>query len=147
MDCNLVMYDANISYYVNTIHQYQNIMLPTVGSCECQVATTPHISHVTSERSTNIQKSFSDPDTLLLGGPEMFVESSSMIFLIGVISWTSSPLSNNAWFHHQTKLTFQGHRPGLSLIFDNSDVTTMSLLLQLARLLGFTHANQTTHKI
>ena len=77
---------------------------------------------------------FSDPDTLLFGGPEMFVESSSMINLTCVISWTSSPPSHIAWFHNQTKLTFRGPRPGVSLIVDKSEVTSVSLLLQLARL-------------
>ena len=120
-----------------TYHQF-------VGSYECQVSTTPHISQLTylEVRGTTCcfrkikeyLDIFLDPDTLLLGGPEMFVESSSMINLTCVISWTSSPPSHIAWFHNQTKLTFRGPRPGVSLIVDKSEVTTVSLLLQLARL-------------
>ena len=83
---------------------------------------------------TKAYRYISDPATLLLGGPEMFVESSSMINLTCVISWTSSPPSHIAWYHNQTKLSFRGPRPGVSLIVDKSEVTTVSLLLQLATL-------------
>jgi hypothetical protein len=111
-DWDLVLKDARLS---------------DTGVYECQVSTTPHISQLT-------YLAVRDPDTRLLGGPEMFVESSSMINLTCVISWTSSPPSHIAWYHNHTKLTFRGPRPGVSLIVDKSEVTTVSLLLQLARL-------------
>ena len=57
-----------------------------------------------------------------------------MINLTCIISWTSSPPSHIAWFHNQTKLTFRDPWPGVSVIVDKSDVITVSLLLQLARL-------------
>ena len=57
----------------------------------------------------------------------MFVESSSMINLTCIISWIMR-------YHNQTKLTFRGPRPEVSLIVDKSEVTTVSLLLQMARL-------------
>ena len=44
------------------------------------------------------------------------------------------PPSHIAWYHNQTKLSFRGPRPGVSLIVDKSEVTTVSLLLQLATL-------------
>ena len=59
----------------------------------------------------------------------MVVEYSSMINLTCVISWTSS-----SWYHNHTKLKFRGPRPGVSLIVDKSDVTTVSLLRQLAQI-------------
>ena len=64
----------------------------------------------------------------------MFVEYFSIINLTCVISWTSSPPTHVVWYHNNTKLTFRGPRPGVSLIVDKSDVTTVSLLLQLARM-------------
>ena len=111
---------------------------------ECQVSTTPHLSQITYLEVKGatccciiiISCYFisADPATLLLGGPEMFVESSSMINLTCVVSWTTSPPSHIAWYHNNTKLTFRGPRPGVSLIVDKSEVTTVSLLLQTARL-------------
>jgi len=112
MDWNLVLREARLT---------------DTGIYECQVSTTPHISQLT-------YLEVRDPDSLLLGGPEMFVESSSMINLTCVISWTSSPPDQIMWYHNQTKLTFRGPRPGVSLIVDKSEVTTVSLLLQMARL-------------
>ena len=64
----------------------------------------------------------------------MFVESSSLINLTCVISWTSSPPSHIAWYHNNTRITFRGPRPGVSLIVDKSEVTTVSLLLQIAQI-------------
>ena len=115
-----------------------------IGAYECQVSTTPHISQLTFLQVKGCFSSFFrivnslnillDPDTSILGGPQMFVDSLSMINLTCVISWTSFPPTHVVWYHNHTKLTFRGPRPGVSLIVDKSDVTTVSLLLQLARM-------------
>lgn len=95
------------------------------GLYECQVSTTPHMSHLVHLRVR-------DPVTRMLGGTEMFVEMASMINLTCLIAWTARPPDSVLWFHNGSEVTYNGPRPGVSLIVDKSEVTTVSLLLQLA---------------
>jgi len=95
------------------------------GLYECQVSTTPHMSHLVHLRVR-------DPVTRMLGGSEMFVEMASMINLTCLIAWTARPPDSVLWFHNGSEVTYNGPRPGVSLIVDKSEVTTVSLLLQRA---------------
>jgi len=95
------------------------------GLYECQVSTTPHISRLMSLK-------IKDPETTFLGGPEMFLDTSSMVNLTCVISWTVSSPGTVTWFHNHTKLTIRGPRTGVSIMVDKSEVTTVSLILQTA---------------
>ena len=62
----------------------------------------------------------------------MFLDTSSMVNLTCVISWTLSSPRTVTWYHNHTQLTFRGPRTGVSIIVDKSEVTTVSLLLQTA---------------
>ena len=110
-----------------------------VGLYECQVSTTPHISRLmalTIKGKTVVtiryNKPATDPETTFIGGPEMFLDTSSMVNLTCVISWTVSSPSTVTWYHNHTKLTIRGPRTGVSIMVDKSEVTTVSLILQTA---------------
>ena len=75
--------------------------------------------------------------TRLVGGPEMFVESSSMINLTCLVAWTAKPpdkvslspgdqqpgeLAQVVWLHNGSEVTYNGPRTGVSLITDKSEV-------------------------
>ena len=62
----------------------------------------------------------------------MFLDTSSMVNLTCVISWTVSSPGTVTWYHNHTQLTFRGPRNGVSIIVDKSEVTTVSLMLQAA---------------
>jgi len=97
----------------------------SAGPYECQVSTSPHMAHVVHLRVR-------DPVTRLVGGPEMFVESSSMINLTCLVAWTAKPPDKVVWLHNGSEVTYNGPRTGVSLIIDKSEVTTVTLLLQRA---------------
>jgi len=103
----------------------KNTRLTDSGPYECQVSTSPHMAHVVHLRVR-------DPVTRLVGGPEMFVESSSMINLTCLVSWTAKPPDKVVWLHNGSEVTYNGPRTGVSLIIDKSEVTTVTLLLQRA---------------
>ena len=75
--------------------------------------------------------------TRLVGGPEMFVESSSMINLTCLVAWTAKPPDKVSlppgehqpgepaqvvWLHNGSEVTYNGPRTGVSLIIDKSEV-------------------------
>ena len=62
----------------------------------------------------------------------MYLDSSSMMNLTCVISWTLSSPRTVTWYHNHTQLTFRGPRTGVSIMVDKSEVTTVSLMLQTA---------------
>jgi len=103
----------------------KNTRLTDSGPYECQVSTSPHMAHVVHLRVR-------DPVTRLVGGPEMFVESSSMINLTCLVAWTAKPPDKVVWLHNGSEVTYNGPRTGVSLIIDKSEVTTVTLLLQRA---------------
>ena len=62
----------------------------------------------------------------------MFLDTSSMVNLTCIISWTISSPNTVTWYHNHTKLTIRGPRTGVSILVDKSEVTTVSLILQTA---------------
>ena len=82
------------------------------GPYECQVSTSPHMAHVVHLRvrgdSLKTLKRPSDPVTRLVGGPEMFVESSSMINLTCLVAWTAKPPDKVSYPPGELHFTFSG---------------------------------------
>jgi len=91
------------------------------GNYECQVSTSPHISRV-------ISLTVKAPETRLLGGPEMYLDTSSGLVNLTCVIETLEPPQSVAWFHNNTKVS--AYQSGVSLLVDKSEVTVVSLLLQ-----------------
>ena len=49
------------------------------------------------------------------------------------IRWTPEPPTATLWLHNDSVLSFRGPRPGVSLIIDKAEVTTVQLLIMSAR--------------
>ena len=49
------------------------------------------------------------------------------------VQWTVSPPERTVWRHNSSSISFRGPRPGVSLIVDKSEVTTVQLLILAAR--------------
>ena len=63
----------------------------------------------------------------------MFVDTGSIINLTCIISWTPEPPQTTLWHHNLSTISFRGPRPGVSLIVDKSEVTTVQLIMMSAR--------------
>ena len=63
----------------------------------------------------------------------MFVDTGSIINLTCIISWTPEPPQATLWQHNLSTISFRGPRPGVSLIVDKSEVTTVQLIMMSAR--------------
>jgi len=104
----------------------KNVSTSDAGVYECQVSTTPH-------RSLVLNLDVREPEVRILGGPDMFVDTGSIINLTCVISWTPEPPRATLWQHNLSTISFRGPRPGVSLLVDKSEVTTVQLIMMSAR--------------
>ena len=66
----------------------------------------------------------------MLGSPEMFIDTSSILNLTCIISWTNSPPDKIVWYHNNTEVSVRGPRSGVSLMVDKAQETKVTLLLQ-----------------
>ena len=120
-------------------------------SARCRQAPTwPTWSTSGSEVTWPNLEILSDPVTRLVGGPEMFVESSSMINLTCLVAWTAKPpdkVENSpprckitwyqvVWLHNGSEVTYNGARTGVSLIIDKSEVKPT---VHLQKIISFIH--------
>ena len=69
----------------------------------------------------------------ILGGPDMFVDTGSIINLTCIIAWTPEPPRATLWHHNLSAISFRGPRPGVSLLVDKSEVTSVQLIMMSAR--------------
>merc|ERR1712032_268439 len=84
----------------------------------------------------NVEKEtlfISEPEVSVLGGPDMFVETGSVINMTCSIAWTPAPPASTSWRHNNSLISFRGPRPGVSIIIDKGDITTAQLLIMSAR--------------
>ena len=69
----------------------------------------------------------------MLGGPDMFVETGSVINMTCSVAWTPAPPASTSWRHNNSLISFRGPRPGVSIIIDKGEITTAQLLIMSAR--------------
>ena len=75
----------------------------------------------------------SEPEVTVLGGPDMFVETGSVINMTCSVAWTPAPPASTSWRHNNSLISFRGPRPGVSIIIDKGEITTAQLLIMSAR--------------
>ena len=84
----------------------------------------------------NVEKEtlfISEPEVSVLGGPDMFVETGSVINMTCSVAWTPAPPASTSWRHNNSLISFRGPRPGVSIIIDKGEITTAQLLIMSAR--------------
>ena len=69
----------------------------------------------------------------VIGGPDIYVETGSVINMTCMIQWTPEPPETTTWYHNDSVITFRGPRPGVSLIIDKDNITSVQLLIMRAR--------------
>ncbi|KAH8291996.1 hypothetical protein KR054_003052 [Drosophila jambulina] len=102
------------------------------GIYECQVSTTPHMSHY-------IHLNVVEPSTEIIGAPDLYIESGSTINLTCVILNSPEPPAyifwnhNNAFPNHPQIINYDSPRGGVSVVTNKGDTTTSFLLIKSAR--------------
>ncbi|KQS38976.1 uncharacterized protein Dere_GG20957, isoform C [Drosophila erecta] len=96
------------------------------GIYECQVSTTPHMSHY-------IHLNVVEPSTEIIGAPDLYIESGSTINLTCIIQNSPEPPAYIFWNHNNAIINYDSPRGGVSVVTNKGDTTTSFLLIKSAR--------------
>lgn len=96
------------------------------GIYECQISTTPHMSHF-------VHLNVIEPSTEIIGAPDLYIESGSTINLTCVVKDSPEPPAYIFWNHNNVIISYDSPRGGVSVITEKGDTTTSFLLIQNAR--------------
>ncbi|XP_031626356.1 zwei Ig domain protein zig-8-like isoform X2 [Contarinia nasturtii] len=96
------------------------------GIYECQVSTTPHMSHY-------IHLNVIEPSTVIIGASDMYIESGSTINLTCVIEDSPEPPAYIFWNHNNAIVTYDSPRGGIRVTTRKDEASTSFLLIENAQ--------------
>ncbi|XP_028156954.1 uncharacterized protein LOC114350377 [Ostrinia furnacalis] len=96
------------------------------GQYECQISTTPPIGHA-------VFLNIVEPETEILGGPDLFIYAGSTINLTCIVRHTPEPPNTINWTHRGKTINFDSTRGGISLVTEKGIHSSSRLLVQAAR--------------
>jgi len=97
------------------------------GQYECQISTTPVMSHIVSLQVTQ-------PRTIILGGDNIFVEEGDTMNLTCLVKDSPEPPQVIFWFHNEREISYDSPRGGVSQITEKGSTTSSFLLVQQSSL-------------
>lgn len=95
------------------------------GVYECQVSTTPHMSHF-------VHLNVVEPTTEIVGGPDLYIDRGSTINLTCVVLYSPEPPAYIYWSHNDNIISYDSPRGGVTVITEKGPTTTSFLLIQRA---------------
>ncbi|CAH2063665.1 unnamed protein product, partial [Iphiclides podalirius] len=96
------------------------------GIYECQISTTPHMSHY-------IHLNVVEPTTEIIGGPDLYIDRGSTINLTCVVLYSPEPPAYIFWNHNNAIISYDSPRGGVSVVTERGETTTSFLLIQQAK--------------
>ncbi|CAH1646493.1 unnamed protein product [Spodoptera littoralis] len=96
------------------------------GQYECQISTTPPIGHA-------VHLNIVEPETEIMGGPDLFIYAGSTINLTCIVRHTPEPPNTINWTHRGKTINFDSTRGGISLVTEKGIHSSSRLLVQSAR--------------
>jgi len=95
------------------------------GVYECQVSTTPVMSHY-------VILNVAEPITEILGGPNIYLEEGNNLNLTCVVKDSPEPPQYIFWYRNSQPISHNTGRDGVSLITEKGDTTVSSLMVTTA---------------
>ncbi|XP_058818799.1 zwei Ig domain protein zig-8-like isoform X2 [Topomyia yanbarensis] len=96
------------------------------GVYECQISTTPPVGH-------SMYLSVVEPVTIVVGGPDIYINTGSTVNLTCVVRNSPEPPSTIIWTHNNQEINYDSPRGGVSVITEKGETTTSYLLIQRAK--------------
>ncbi|XP_011504539.1 PREDICTED: protein turtle homolog B-like isoform X3 [Ceratosolen solmsi marchali] len=96
------------------------------GIYECQLSTTPHMSHF-------VHLNVVEPVTDILGGPDLYIDRGSTINLTCIVLHSPEPPLFIFWNHNDAIISYDSSRGGVSVVTEKGYSTTSFLLVQQAK--------------
>ncbi|XP_042224078.1 uncharacterized protein LOC121867968 [Homarus americanus] len=95
------------------------------GPYECQISTTPPMSHL-------IHLAVVEPETVIQGGPDVYINTGSRLALTCSVKYSPEPPAFIFWYHDDKLVSYE-RRPGDVVVStETGSVTTSRLLVQFA---------------
>ncbi|XP_042882701.1 zwei Ig domain protein zig-8-like [Penaeus japonicus] len=104
----------------------RSVQLRDRGSYECQIATKPI-------RTFNVFLKVVEPIVEVIGAPDIYVNTESMINLTCVVHHAPYPPEAITWYHGNQTISYTSDRGGVSVVEERGETTSSFLLLQNAR--------------
>ncbi|XP_071535425.1 lachesin-like [Panulirus ornatus] len=95
------------------------------GFYECQISTTPPHSHL-------IHLSVVEPETVIVGGPDVYINTGSRLALTCSVKYSPEPPAFIFWYHDEKLVSYDRTRGGVVVSTEKGLVTTSRLLVQFA---------------
>ncbi|XP_064104118.1 zwei Ig domain protein zig-8-like [Macrobrachium rosenbergii] len=95
------------------------------GMYECQVSTTPPMRHY-------IWLKVVEPQTVIYGGPDVYINRGSNINLTCVVDYTPEPPTYVIWKHNDKVISYDSDRGGVNVVTEKGPRTTTNLLVRRA---------------
>ncbi|XP_018024957.1 uncharacterized protein LOC108680591 [Hyalella azteca] len=92
------------------------------GKYECQVSTTPPLSH-------SVWLSVVEPTTLVLGGPDLYLDAGSTLNLTCVVRFSPEPPPYIFWYHEDKLLSYDAGLRGTTVATRHGGGGSVSRLL------------------
>ncbi|XP_037803433.1 zwei Ig domain protein zig-8-like [Penaeus monodon] len=104
----------------------KSVQLRDQGGYECQIATKPI-------RTYHVFLKVVEPTVEVVGAPDIYVNTASMINLTCVVHHAPYPPEDITWYHGNQTISYTSPRGGVSVVEERGETTTSILLLQNAR--------------
>ncbi|XP_069954377.1 neuronal growth regulator 1-like [Cherax quadricarinatus] len=95
------------------------------GMYGCQISTTPPRSHL-------IHLSVVEPETVIVGGPDVYINTGSRLSLTCSVKYSPEPPAFIFWYHDDKLVSYDRTRGGVVVSTEKGVVTTSRLLVQFA---------------
>ncbi|XP_071535387.1 lachesin-like [Panulirus ornatus] len=95
------------------------------GAYECQISTTPPRSHL-------IHLSVVEAETVIVGGPDVYINTGSRLALSCSVMYSPEPPAFIFWYHDDQLVSYDRTRGGVVVSTEKGVVTTSRLLVQYA---------------
>ncbi|XP_070000368.1 zwei Ig domain protein zig-8 [Penaeus vannamei] len=104
----------------------KSVQLRDQGGYECQIATKPI-------RTFSVFLKVVEPTVEVIGAPDIYVNTESMINLTCVVHHAPYPPEAITWYHGNQTISYTSERGGVSVVEERGETTSSFLLLQNAR--------------
>jgi len=104
------------------------VKVSDAGVYECQVSTTPVMSH-------HVYLKVAEPYTEILGGPNIYLEEGFTMNLTCIVRDSPEPPQYIFWYQNEQPISYSSPRGGISQITEKGDTTASFLLVQQARVI------------
>ncbi|KAF2368418.1 Immunoglobulin-like domain [Trinorchestia longiramus] len=100
----------------------------------CQISTTPPVSHM-------VYLSVVEPETSILGGPDVYINSGSRLALTCTVKYSPEPPAFIFWYHNDRLVSYDQSSRSVQVVIEKGEITTSRLLVQVA---GMDHSGRYT---